>query len=126
MADIMCMERFDFYSDVVFVLIAYLGMGQRICCGSGDRHLGPIGPTWRSPEPQPFARYRSPSDDQPDPGTGLSRRRPRLGTRGAGSFAGGVANCAQPTGEQRPLRFFCLKKLHEVNHVGTKGYSQLG
>ena len=76
----------------------------------GDRHVGPIGPRWRSPEPRPFARHRSPSNDQPSPATPWHAWCRRF-------CPGGVANCVQPTGEKRPLRFFCLKKLHEVNQV---------
>ena len=53
-----------------------------------------------------------------DPGTGFSRRRPCLGTRGAGGFAPVVMQIVFSQQVRKdPFVFFCLKKLHEVNQV---------
>ena len=74
-----------------------LGVGQCVCCGSGDGHLGPSrgnGGRWppRS-SAATFVRLRSPSDGLRRPPNQRrpsgSRRRPRLGTGGAGGFAPG-------------------------------------
>ena len=84
-----------------------LGMSQRICHGSGDRHVGPIGPRWRSPEPRPFARHRSPSNDRLRPRHRLQPSAAMPWHAWCRRFCpGGDANCVQPTGEKRPLRFF--------------------